>query len=273
MRQVSLPDLSRAGESVTKQLRDGYASLMAVVQKPGTSDLELGSAYGEMGRLLMAAEYREAAEQCLSECADPGARRCAVAVLSRAPLQRSRRRDEIGGVVRAGGAAPAERSAHAGVAGRCLSRSGTGGGRRAAVHEGAVAAAALGPGAVRPRADRAGQAGAFARGRLSGTGAGARSQSPGDPLSARDGLPRRWAMSNRPKRTCANAAPGEILPTRSPARAARWRCSKARSPTKCAERVRWTRANGRRPRTTSARGSSWRPPSRRSGTSWGRRSR
>jgi tetratricopeptide (TPR) repeat protein len=64
LRPVSLPDLSRAGESVGKQLRDGYASLMATTQKPGTSDLELGNAYGEMGRLLMAAEYREAAEQC-----------------------------------------------------------------------------------------------------------------------------------------------------------------------------------------------------------------
>ena len=64
LRQVSLPDLSRAGESVGNQLRDGYASLTATNQKPGTSDLELGNAYGEMGRLLMAAEYREAAEQC-----------------------------------------------------------------------------------------------------------------------------------------------------------------------------------------------------------------
>jgi tetratricopeptide (TPR) repeat protein len=64
LRQVALPDLSRAVESVRKQLRDGHASLMAANQNPGTSDLELGNAYGEMGRLLMAAEYREAAEQC-----------------------------------------------------------------------------------------------------------------------------------------------------------------------------------------------------------------
>jgi tetratricopeptide (TPR) repeat protein len=64
LRPVALPDLSRTGESVAKQLRDGYASLMATNEKPGTSDLELGNAYGEMGRLLMAAEYRESAEQC-----------------------------------------------------------------------------------------------------------------------------------------------------------------------------------------------------------------
>jgi tetratricopeptide (TPR) repeat protein len=65
LRPVALPDLSRAGESVAKQLRDGYTSLMATTQKPGTPDLELARAYGEMGRLLMAAEYREAAEPCL----------------------------------------------------------------------------------------------------------------------------------------------------------------------------------------------------------------
>ncbi|MEO8256412.1 MAG: tetratricopeptide repeat protein [Acidobacteriota bacterium] len=64
LRQVSLPDLSRAGESVARQLRDGYASLMAVSGQPGASDIELGNAYGQMGRLLMAAEYRETAEQC-----------------------------------------------------------------------------------------------------------------------------------------------------------------------------------------------------------------
>ena len=49
---------------MAEQLRDGYASLMATIQKPDRSDLELGKAYGEMGRLLMAAEYREAAEHC-----------------------------------------------------------------------------------------------------------------------------------------------------------------------------------------------------------------
>jgi protein O-GlcNAc transferase len=64
LRQVSLPNLARAGESVEKQLRDRYAALMAISQKPGASDLELGNAYGEMGRLLMAAEYREVAEHC-----------------------------------------------------------------------------------------------------------------------------------------------------------------------------------------------------------------
>ena len=64
LRSVSLPDLSRAVGSVGKQLRDGYASLAAKIQDPTTSDVDLGMAYGEMGRLLMAAEYREAAEPC-----------------------------------------------------------------------------------------------------------------------------------------------------------------------------------------------------------------
>jgi tetratricopeptide (TPR) repeat protein len=59
---VSLPDLSKAAPSVQKQLREGYAALKAKIENPSTSDLELGFAYGEMGKLLMAAEYRDDAE-------------------------------------------------------------------------------------------------------------------------------------------------------------------------------------------------------------------
>jgi tetratricopeptide (TPR) repeat protein len=47
---------------VQKQLRDGYAALQARIDNPSTSDAELGFAYGEMGKLLMAAEFRDAAE-------------------------------------------------------------------------------------------------------------------------------------------------------------------------------------------------------------------
>lgn len=65
LRPVALPDLSRVSQSVQQQLRDGYRSLTARMGNPGSTDAELGLAYGEMGTLLMAAEYRDAAEPCL----------------------------------------------------------------------------------------------------------------------------------------------------------------------------------------------------------------
>src|SRR5262249_30896589 len=57
--------VSRLAPSVQKQLRDGYAALTAKMKTPGVTDSELGHAYGEMGKLLYAAEYRDAAEPCL----------------------------------------------------------------------------------------------------------------------------------------------------------------------------------------------------------------
>ena len=65
LQAVSLPDVSAADASVQQQLRERYSSLTAKMQDRGTTDVDLGTAYGEMGRLLMAAEYREAAEPCL----------------------------------------------------------------------------------------------------------------------------------------------------------------------------------------------------------------
>src|SRR5262245_41176117 len=62
---VSLPDLSRAAESVQSQLRERNAALTRVTANPNASTGELADAYGTMGMLLMAAEYREAAEACL----------------------------------------------------------------------------------------------------------------------------------------------------------------------------------------------------------------
>src|ERR1700733_8104886 len=64
VKAISLPDLSGVEPSVARQLRDGYASLTATMQKSTTTDADLGTAYGEMGRLLLAAEYRDAAEPC-----------------------------------------------------------------------------------------------------------------------------------------------------------------------------------------------------------------
>ena len=65
LRQVELPSLSRAAPSVQQQLRDGYASLKKKIDAPSTSPDELAVAYGQMGMLLMAAEYRGEAEAAL----------------------------------------------------------------------------------------------------------------------------------------------------------------------------------------------------------------
>src|ERR1700674_3385649 len=67
LRAVALPDLSRMEPSVQRQMRDAYESLQKLtkngedVKAPPT---ELGAAYGEMGNLLLAAEYLDAAEDC-----------------------------------------------------------------------------------------------------------------------------------------------------------------------------------------------------------------
>jgi tetratricopeptide (TPR) repeat protein len=65
LRQVELPDVSHAAASVQQQLRDGYAALKKKIDAPSASSEELGLAYGQMGMLLMAAEYRGEAEAAL----------------------------------------------------------------------------------------------------------------------------------------------------------------------------------------------------------------
>ncbi len=62
LQPVLLPDVSRVSESVQRQLRDRYTSLTMKRQDPSTRPAELAEAYGEMGTLLMAAEYLDAAE-------------------------------------------------------------------------------------------------------------------------------------------------------------------------------------------------------------------
>ena len=62
---VSLPDLSRMEKSVQQQMGERYRSLMSMTSKienHSTPSKDLGDAYGEMGNLLMDAEYFEAAE-------------------------------------------------------------------------------------------------------------------------------------------------------------------------------------------------------------------
>jgi tetratricopeptide (TPR) repeat protein len=60
-----LPDLSKAATSVQEQIRAAYSSLQVHVERPRTPATELADAYGEMGKLLMAAEFGQAAEPCL----------------------------------------------------------------------------------------------------------------------------------------------------------------------------------------------------------------
>ena len=64
LQPVALPDISRAAESVQKQIRDRYQALQGALERkdqPG----ELATAFGDMGKLFIAAEYYDAAEACL----------------------------------------------------------------------------------------------------------------------------------------------------------------------------------------------------------------
>lgn len=60
-RPVTLPDVSRLAKSVQAQMRDRHSALMAKLDDRTTPVAELGDAYGELGLILMAAEYYDAA--------------------------------------------------------------------------------------------------------------------------------------------------------------------------------------------------------------------
>lgn len=61
---VQLPDLSRSPVSVRRQLETAWDRLQPITAAPDSSTMERAEALGEMGRLLMAAEYYDAAERC-----------------------------------------------------------------------------------------------------------------------------------------------------------------------------------------------------------------
>src|SRR6185436_18176316 len=152
LRNVTLPDLSHAVPSVQQQLKDGYAALQARINGAATPPEDLAAAYGQMGMLLMAAEYRGEAES-------------AVAVLPWSSLPAERRCGELVRVVQPRARAAAGRRGHAGVGGGGRSRRRQARCREAALREGAVAAAAIRGCGVRPRASGAREAGLFERGR------------------------------------------------------------------------------------------------------------
>ena len=61
---VALPDVGRLPASVQQQLRDAHASLTAVEARPDVSPRERAGAFGELGMLLMATRFGDAAERC-----------------------------------------------------------------------------------------------------------------------------------------------------------------------------------------------------------------
>jgi len=63
-RPVALPDVSRLAKSVQAQVRERHSALMAKLEGRTTPPAELGDAYGELGLILMAAEYYDAAASC-----------------------------------------------------------------------------------------------------------------------------------------------------------------------------------------------------------------
>lgn len=66
---VPLPDISNASAPVQEQIRVRYASLQAAIANARSPAAELAAAYGEMGKLFIAAEYLDAAAGCLRNAA------------------------------------------------------------------------------------------------------------------------------------------------------------------------------------------------------------
>ncbi len=61
---VVLPDLSSLAESVQRQVRERYASLAQIRGNTSTAPAALAAAYGELGRLFMAAKFTDEAAAC-----------------------------------------------------------------------------------------------------------------------------------------------------------------------------------------------------------------
>lgn len=64
LRPVALPDIASASPDVQARLRERYDSLTRTIDDAGASPVALAEAYGEMGKLFLAAEYFDAAESC-----------------------------------------------------------------------------------------------------------------------------------------------------------------------------------------------------------------
>ncbi len=66
LRPVTLPDISSAAAPVQAQLRERYTSLTRTIDDRGAATSAHAAAYGEMGKLFLAAEYFDAAEACFA---------------------------------------------------------------------------------------------------------------------------------------------------------------------------------------------------------------
>ena len=61
---VSLPDLSSTADTVQARIRERHAALQQTLARSDVSDADRAAAYGDMGKLLMAAEFYDAAGLC-----------------------------------------------------------------------------------------------------------------------------------------------------------------------------------------------------------------
>ena len=67
---IALPDLSAVAVSVQRQVRERHERLAARLAEAGTPSVELAGAFGDLGLVLMAAEYHEAAADCFASAMD-----------------------------------------------------------------------------------------------------------------------------------------------------------------------------------------------------------
>lgn len=65
LRPLVLPDLTRVAESARAQIRSRHATLIELMANADSSPSELSAAYGDFGKLFMAANHSDAAETCL----------------------------------------------------------------------------------------------------------------------------------------------------------------------------------------------------------------
>jgi tetratricopeptide (TPR) repeat protein len=72
--EVTLPDISGAAQPVQRQLRDAYAAMQQKVANAAATPAERAAAYGEMGKVFLAAEYLDAAKTCFGDASllEPG---------------------------------------------------------------------------------------------------------------------------------------------------------------------------------------------------------
>ena len=65
LQPLSMPDVTGAAESVQTQLRERHEVLLTA-DRSGAANIDLANAYGNLGKLLVAAEYLDAAATCFA---------------------------------------------------------------------------------------------------------------------------------------------------------------------------------------------------------------